>query len=302
MTKIKITHDLGLSSKDIKRLKSFGKLMMYNSRPNSTDEWLKRVEGANIICSGVSGLKEGYSKLKNVFISLPMVGHAYLDKKILKKNNITVANSPGCNKDAVSEWIIGMIINLFRKMMFFINNENLPNNKAPHTTLGLVDKNILIIGKGNIGIRVGQICKILKMKVSYFKRGDNLIEAIKNQKVIVNCLSANETSKNLLNIDFFSNLENETFFISIAPRETYDKDAMFKALDTGKIKEAAIDEGTMPTGKTDDIYYQKLIKHSKIIATPHIAYNSDYTDTLANKMMIDNIEGWLNGKPINLVK
>ena len=43
------------------------------------------------------------------------------------------------------------------------------------------------------------------------------------------------------------------------------------------------------------------MRHLKIIATPHIAYNSDYTDTLGNKMMIDNIEAWLGGKPINLV-
>lgn len=301
MPKIVVTHDLGLSSDDVKRLKSLGDLVVYDSRPSSGEDWLSRVGDANVICSGISGLKDAYHQLKDVFISLPMVGHSFLDKEVLKENNVKVANSPGCNKDAVTEWVVGMIINLLREMTFFIGSSDLPKDKSPQATLGLVNREILIIGKGSIGTRVGEVCEALKMKVSFFKRGDSLPEKIKGQKVIVNCLGANQSSVNLLSSEFFENLDDETFFVSIASNETYDKDAMFAALDKNKILRAAIDDGTMPSGKTDDLYYQKLLKHPRILATPHIAYNSDYTDKLGNKMMIDNIEAWLNGDPVNLV-
>lgn len=299
--RIAITHDLGLSAEDMKRLESMGKVTVYDSRPSSIDDWLERAKGADIICSGISGLQDGYKSLKNVFISLPMVGHSFLDKDILKKNNITVSNSPGCNKDAVAEWIVGMIINLLREMPFFINIDNLPKDKAPRTTKGLVRRKILILGKGNVGSRVGEICNALKMDVSFFVRGDNLLDKVKGQEVIVNCLSANDTSVHLLNTDFFDSLEKGTYFISVSNNSTYDPEAMFSVLDRGKITMAAIDEGTMPAGATGDPYYQKLLKHPKILATPHIAYNTDYTDALGNKMMIDNIEAWIKGKPINVI-
>lgn len=301
MKKIVITHDLGLSNEDMKRLESLGEVIVYDSRPSSTEDWLERAKEADIICSGISGLKDGYKELNNVFISLPMVGYSYLDKEILKKNNIKVSNSPGCNKDAVAEWIVAMIINLLREMLYFIDNDNLPKDRAPHETRGLVDRNILILGRGNIGTRVGEICNALKMNVNFFKRGDNLLEKIKKQEVVVNCMSVDDTTINLLDSKFFNSLEKDTYFISVSNNKSYDAETLFEVLDNGRLAGAAIDEGSMPAGATDDPFYRKLAKHPKIIATPHIAYNTDYTDALGNKMMIDNIEEYLNNKPINLI-
>ena len=117
MTKIVVTHDLGLSPENVKRLESLGDVTVYNSRPGSGDEWLERARGADIICSGIPGLREKYQELNNIFISLPLVGYSYLDKEVLINNNIKVANSPGCNKDAVAEWITGMIVNLLNVLV-----------------------------------------------------------------------------------------------------------------------------------------------------------------------------------------
>jgi phosphoglycerate dehydrogenase-like enzyme len=64
---------------------------------------------------------------------------------------------------------------------------------------------------------------------------------------------------------------------------------------------AAIDAGGVQVGNYNDPYYQKLINHPKILATPHIAYNTDITARVANDMMIDNIEAWIKGTPKNLI-
>ena len=50
-----------------------------------------------------------------------------------------------------------------------------------------------------------------------------------------------------------------------------------------------------------DPYYKKLIKNPKVIATPHFSYHSDVSLRVSNDMMIDNIEAWIKGKPINVV-
>lgn len=44
------------------------------------------------------------------------------------------------------------------------------------------------------------------------------------------------------------------------------------------------------------------IMSKEIVATPHIAHNSDITDRVGGEMVINNIEAWLKGKPVNLVE
>ncbi len=77
---------------------------------------------------------------------------------------------------------------------------------------------------------------------------------------------------------------------------------MLKALDKKILSKVAIDAGGIQVGDINDEYYKKLLNHSKVLVTPHIAYNTDVTDEISNKMMIDNIEAWLNKKPINILK
>lgn len=76
---------------------------------------------------------------------------------------------------------------------------------------------------------------------------------------------------------------------------------MLEALDKNILAGVAIDCGSIQVGKADDPFYIRLSKHSKILVTPHIAYNTDVTDRKGNRIMIDNIEAYLKGNPINLV-
>lgn len=69
----------------------------------------------------MAGLREKYAELKGVFISVPFVGvGTFADPTVLKANNITISNSPGCNRHAVSEWIIYMILLTLRRFDKFL--------------------------------------------------------------------------------------------------------------------------------------------------------------------------------------
>jgi phosphoglycerate dehydrogenase-like enzyme len=298
--KIVVPLDLDLFPDQVERLKQLGDVIFYNEWSKTPEEWFERVKDADIICGGKFGLKERYQDLENIFISLPFVGVGFFDKEILQKNNIIVSKSPGCNKVAVSEWIIGMIFNLLRRFPFYINNTTLDGGLPPIEN-SLKDKNITILGKGHIGSRVGQICKALEMHVSYFKRGDDLLESVKNADVIVDTLSSNPTTKGLLNENFFLSLKKDSYFLTVTGRKIYDTDAIIKALDQAILAGAAMDSGSIKVGDINDSYYQKLLKHPKILATPHIAYNTWNTKRVANDIMIDNVEAWINKKPINLI-
>lgn len=301
--KIVVTKNLKLYDDQIKRLRLLGDVTFHSNDPKSADEWFERCRDADIICTGISGLKsDKVYQLKNVFISLPFVGIEFLDKKKLKENGIVVSNSPGCNKEAVAEWIIGMMLIHFRRLCQLTRTKNPDKNEVLKTATGLNDKKIAILGAGHIGKQLGRICESFGMKVIFFKRGDDLIKSIKDADVIANCLSMNETTTGLLNKKFFSSLKRGSFFVSASRHQIYDIGALKDALDKDILIGAADDAANAEVGDINETDYKKLLNHPKILVTPHIAWNTDSERRKANDIMIDNIEAWLKKKPINLIQ
>ena len=284
------------------RLEKLGDVTFYDEQAKSPEEWYERVKDFDVICSGKFGLKDKWQLLHDVFISLPFVAVSWLDASVMKKNNISVSNSPGCNRHAVSEWIIGMMLTIARQLDKFISVDDLSADAIRSPAMGLAGKNITVLGKGNVGTRVGEIAKALEMNVSYFKRGDNLAEKVKDADVIVDCLGSNPTTENILNKVFFDSVKKGAIFITVTGETIVDIDAMLAALDDGRLSYVAHDSGGILIGDTSDPFYQELLKHPKVYVTPHIAYNTDVERRMANDMMIGNVEAWLKGSPINLVK
>ncbi|OGM63852.1 hypothetical protein A2961_00025 [Candidatus Woesebacteria bacterium RIFCSPLOWO2_01_FULL_39_21] len=301
MKKIVVTNPMGLSEEQKARLNKLGEVTYFDEMPSSPDEWLKRCQGFEIICSWMAGLREKYGELKDVFISVPFVGvGTFADPKVLSAKNITIANSPGCNRNAVSEWITWMLLSTTRRLDTYLRTtETVSLAQSP---IGLTSKNITILGNGNIGKRVTEICRALEMNVTIFKRGDDLLKAVKDADIIVDVLSTNSTSKGLLNRDFFQSVKEGAIFISVTVAAIVDFNAMFEALDSGKLSLVAHDVADAKPGDSTNTLYKKLRQHPKVYTTPHIAGFSDTTTRIGNNMMIDNIEAWLQDKPINVFK
>ncbi|MFC1600619.1 NAD(P)-dependent oxidoreductase [Patescibacteria group bacterium] len=283
------------------RLRSLGDVKIYNTLPDSPDDWLKRCKRADIICSGKYGLKEKMYQLNNVLFSLPFVAVGWLDKKKLKKKNITVSYCPGCNRHAVSEWVIAMMFLLLRKFNKLIGTTHLKGKMGSKDYLGLAGKKVCILGKGNIGARVYEVCKALEMDIDHFGKGDDLTKKVKNVDVVVNTLSYNSSTEGMLDKNFFNSLRKSTFFITVTSNKIYDSKAVFDALDKGILDGFADDCGSILPGEYTDPYYKKLTKHPKVLTTPHISYQSDVTVKMSNDMMIDNVEAYIKDKPINIV-
>lgn len=300
MKKIVVPQDMAFYPDQIERLKSLGETTIYNDIP-TPEEWLERCKDADIICTGEIGMETKGYKLKNKYFSLPMVGTGWLNLPKLKNGGNSLSNSPGCNKEAVSEWIIGMMIHLLRNFDQLIRITDTPKEEIFKISPGLAGKNVTILGKGNIGSTVGKICAALSMNVTYFRRGNDLLEKVKDADVIISYLRAEASTKNLLDKNFFNSLKKGSYFITITASSVYDIDAMFEALDKGILAGVADDSAGMPVTEADNPYYLKLISHPKVVATPHIAYNSKATARKANDIMIDNVEAWIKGNPINIV-
>lgn len=300
MPKIVVTQDLDLFPDQIEKLKSLGDVTFHKNLADTPEDWLVRVRGFDIICTRKFGLKQKINELHDVFVSLPAVGVGWVDKETIRANNVTLANTPGSNKAAISEWIVGMMINSIRELPAYIDVEKLPYD-MPSVHRGLSEMKVTILGAGNIGKEVGRVCEALDMKVKFYRRGDDLLDSVKDADVTIACLSLNADTKGLLDEKFFSTLKPKSYFVSVVDGAVLDEDALFKALDDGVLAGAAIScAGTTP-GDGDNPDYATIRQHPKIMATPNESCQTDVTARIANDMMIDNIEAWLKGEPINLV-
>lgn len=85
----------------------------------------------------------------------------------------------------------------------------------------------------------------------------------------------------------------EAVFITVSIGDVVDVDAMLSALDQGHLAYAASDSASIIMGDTKDPTYKKLQVHPKVLATPHVAYNTDVTHRISNDMMIDNVQEYL---------
>ena len=88
-SKIVVTKSFKFYKDQIERIESLGDVTFYNNDPESVEEWFDRCKDADVICTGIFGLKsEKLYELKDKFVSLPFVGAEFLDKERLKANNI----------------------------------------------------------------------------------------------------------------------------------------------------------------------------------------------------------------------
>lgn len=303
MPKIVVTNDQQFTEEQKKRLESLGDVTYFEKYPKDGAEYLERVKDADIICSGTAGLQEAYAELKDVYVTVGFVSVAFVDTEVMRKNSVTISNAPGANRHAVSEWILWAMLNLLRQFHTTLNRTESyrTGGNLPPLTESLADKNLVILGAGNVGRQVGKLAEAFEMKVSYFKRGDNLLASVKNADVIVDTLSSNPDTQQVLNKEFFSSLKNGSYFVSVTRAEIADQDAMLQALDDGILAGVATDCGGILVGDTEDPLYKKLIAHPKVIATPHISWSAGKSLQTGNDIMIDNVEAFINGKPQNIV-
>lgn len=303
MPKIVVTNNQDMTQAQIERLNSLGDVTYYDSLPQSGEEYLQRVEGADIICSGTAGLKDAFAELRNVYITVSFVSTAFLDAELMKQNGVLLSNAPGINRHAVSEWIIAMMLLLSRDLLDSIDRSETyrKDRQLPPVTSGLAGRNLTILGKGNVGKQVGNVATSLDMNVRYFGRGDDLLDVVRDADIVVDALSDNPSTYKLLNDAFFTAMKQDALFVTVSRSNVVDEDALLGHLDSGHLAGAASDCGGILVGDTEDELYKKLLNHPKVLVTPHIAYSTEMSMRLGVDVMIDNVEAYIKGMPQNVV-
>jgi phosphoglycerate dehydrogenase-like enzyme len=284
--KIVVTGSMPFSAEQVSRLQRVGRVTTAG-RANSGDEWLKQVEGADVVCTDGTFVADNLERLHDVFITFPFVEIGSFDTDALARRNVMVANARGSNRDSVVEWAVFMVLSLLRRFPDYVNADHDLRFERGESLSG---KDISVIGAGDIGSHLGKVLESLRAKVRYVTRDDDLMTAVKGCQLIVNSLSSTPSSTRLLDRGFFRALEH-----------TFDVKALLEALDDGILAGAAIDCDPQTPFDTANAYYRTLAAHEKVLATPHVAFATTQAGRQSLDTVVENIEAFANGQPRNVL-
>jgi len=297
MKKITIAGEFPFTDEQVSRLEALGEVRKVNF--SSPEEWLTQVQGSDVILSDGDYLLENLGKLENVFVTYPYIEIGAFDSMKLKERSVIVANTRGSNCDSIIEWVIFSVLSLFRKFPEYLN---VRENKPFTLHSSLAGKKVLIIGKGNIGSGIGEVCETLKMDVDFFTREDDLHDKSRDADLIINALNCNSSSKNILDDVFFMGLKKGSYFVTFARPYTYSIDGLLNSIDAGIVAGAGIDCDPEEPFDTQNAFYQKCLHHQKVLVTPHVAFATKEASAQGRETAIRNIEAYLKGEPQNIIE
>lgn len=279
------------------------------------DQLLERIQGADIIVTKempVSGEMIAAFPDSVKLICEAGTGYNNIDIEAARKKNITVCNIPAYSTERVAHTAIMMILNLSSTMQVqqamlakgdrsnFTKYLQVPHVEVNGKTLG-------VIGAGHIGKEVIKVAQALGMKILAYTRTpkedeenlkyvslDTLLA--ESDYITLHC-PLNDKTRHLINEEAIAKMKPTAFIINTGRGALIDEPALIKALQEGRIGGAGLDvQETEPPAQDNPLY-----DLPNVVLTPHMGWKGLETRQRLVSILSDNIHGFLNGSPINVV-
>jgi len=213
-----------------------------------------------------------------------------IDLQAAGEYGIKVFNTPNVLTDAVAELTIGLILSCLRSIVFSDHNIKKGFWQKPMGEL-LNGKTIGILGFGNIGYRVGCLCKAFHANVLYYDTCSKKVEGFKRTDLshifeVSDIITVHISSTDvLLGAEQLSALKKGVIIINTSRPTAIDEKALYTALQSGKVMAAGLDVFSK------EPYSGELIKMSNVVLTPHIG---SYAREARIKMEIAAVNNLVN--------
>jgi glycerate dehydrogenase len=178
-----------------------------------------------------------------------------------------------------------------------------------HPIHDLAGSTLGIVGGGALGSAVAALGRAFQMNVIFAAlAGRNHADAayvpfeafLRRSDVITLHLPLTPTTRNLIGRAQFALMERHPLLINTARGGLVDEIALGEALGSGQIAGAAFDVATSEPPPADHPL-MALVRRPNFILTPHVAWaSSEAIQTLADQL-VDNIEAFQRGQPVNVV-
>lgn len=291
-----------------KQLSDLGEVKVYRGPPASIDEYLCRVDGADIAVVSHFKLPARAFDLPNLkLVSLTRTGFDDVDLDAATLKGIAVANAPGYSDEAVAEHVFALLLSFLRRIPeadFWMREERFECTAFEGRELR--GKTLGVIGAGRIGSRVSEIARCFGMEVlAYDVRLGNggkftyvgLDRLCAESDFITVHLPLTPDTKGIIDGEAFRRMKPGAVLINTARGPIIDQQALLAALGERRIAGACLDVFDQEPLPSDS----PLLGLSNTLLTPHIAYNTREAKERSITIAADNVARFLAGNPANIV-
>ncbi|WP_378953424.1 2-hydroxyacid dehydrogenase [Pelosinus sp. sgz500959] len=272
-------------------------------------DWLKDAEG--LVVTGDIQVNEELlqyaPKLK--VIAQSAVGYDNVDTEACTRHGILFGNTPGVLVETTADLAFSLLLCAARRIhegWNFVREGSWNRGSKISLGIDLAGKTLGIVGMGQIGVAVAKRAKVFGMNVIYYNRNRRLddhetgatyqsFDAVLAQAdcmIVLTPLS--KETRGLFGASQFAQMKRTAYFVNMSRGPVVDTNALFDALQTGKIAYAALDV-TDPEPLPGD---HPLLTLSNILITPHIGSATQETRTAMSQLTADNLLAGLNDKPL----
>lgn len=241
------------------------------------------------------------------------VGVNHIDVEFARKRGIKIVNAAGANADSVAELTIALMIELCRHVCranYDVKEKGIWD-KNRYLGKELAGKTLGLIGFGQIGSRVAEIARALKMNVCTYdpyvdkKRAEALqVEILPLEKVLTSSdivsihVPLTKETNHLISYSELKQMRRGSYLINMSRGGIVDEEALADALESGHLAGAGFDVLTDEPLPGGTVKPSRLLQHENFIITPHIgAWTIDAQKRAAITVAKRVLEG-LEEKPI----
>ena len=239
------------------------------------------------------------------------VGVDNVDLDTATKNKILVMNTPLGNLEATAELTIGLIFSLYRHIHKANNSTHAGKwEKSNFMGTELKGKTLGIVGFGNIGQRVAEICKVIGMSIitNSNSASDEVLNKFNASRVTTEQLlkdcdvlslhtKLNDVTKNMLNKDTISSMKKSSLIINCARGGLINEADLKDCLNNDFIAGAAIDVYEKEPATENVMFGAK-----NLLLTPHLGASSKEAQINVAIDVANQVSDYLkDGKIINNV-
>jgi D-3-phosphoglycerate dehydrogenase len=218
-----------------------------------------------------------------LIVSSNGAGFDPVDVDACTEAGVVVVNQSGGNANSVAEHALGMMITLSKRILESDRVLRRERNVNRNALIGneVNDKTVGIIGIGNVGRRIAELCKgLLHMKVLAYDpylsaeevaaRGgekvelDDLLRA--SDFVSISC-PLNKGSRRMIGAREFALMQPNAFFVTTARGFIHDEEALYDALKEKRIAGAGLDVWDKEPPPPE----HPLLQFDNVLASPHTA-------------------------------
>jgi|LSQX01.2.fsa_nt_gb D-3-phosphoglycerate dehydrogenase len=229
------------------------------------------------------------------------VGVDNIDINVATNNNIPITFTPTSNSQSVAEHAISMMMGLAKNTILCHNSTMQGNFEIRDylQNIELYKKTLGLVGCGNIGRRVGEMCfKAFNMEIitydpylestfDWARRTDNLEELFSVADFISVHIPLSYKTKHLVSDKLLDKMKETAFIVNTSRGGVIDERALIDALKVKKIGGIAMDVFEVEPPMIDN----PLLKMNNVLLSPHMG---GITTIGLQKMSMDIAENVLS--------